>query len=347
MTETPLYINSILNYVVNENQTLQDQIEKYYVKPKSFDLLKYSIEQGTKFVNFVGLAGTGKTTTAYVLSNQLTNTNKKISFLKSGKKIDLRKKIDILFIDDVYLIKKERLKEILESKRIKQFVVLSQRILDYVGIDFKVISLDTLNRAEVRELINKRLNDYDEETSSIVFESILKNKELLDQQNSPKAIFKFLSSSYSNISKRVEEKNDSIPQKNKKVTIPLSSIIGILISIMLFLLTQRNSKISANKIIQEFNEHQQELIEIIEKGILEVDLDLCYLVSMDLNIRELPRLKGSKIIHTASKNSLLKVIEKRNKWWYIETQNINDNCLINGWVNSDYLIPFHEKQIRQ
>ncbi len=338
MNETPLFINSILNYVHQESRTLENEILDFFVATESFKLLKNKVAKGVKFINLTGLGGTGKTTNAKVLSLELQK-HKKISFLSSGEEIDLRKSQDVLFIDNIEQINENRLSRILNSKRIKQFIVLSRRILNFEKINFEVITIPNLNQAQIKNLIQKRLHKLDSKAGEIVYESVIKNREILKSKGSPKAILKFLNNTYSDISQKVNNPTSENITKNEPVKIPLSSVIGILISIMLFLLTQRNSKISTATILETINDNQNELIELIETGKYHNDLDLCYLVSEDLNIRNFPRKNDSEILKIASKNSTIKVIEKRSKWWYVESQDLTSNEITNGWVYSDYLLP--------
>lgn len=338
MKETPLYINSILNYVVQEAESIDQEISNFFVKSKAFELLKEKVKRGIKFINLTGSGGTGKTANAIVLSKELEE-NQNISYLSFGEDIDLRKSRDILFIDNIEEISEKRLNRILNSKRIKQFVVISRNILNFEKINFEIVVIPNLNQAEIKNLIDKRLYKLDSQASSIVYDSILRNSEILKKEGSPRAILEFVNNTYREINKKVRDSNKGNISKDEKLNIPLSSVLGMLISIMLFLLTQRNSQISTNTIIEELNINQKQLIELFELGNHEDDLNLCYLVAQDLNIRKYPRKKDSQIIKIATKNSTIKVIEKRSKWWFVESINIEDNKNTNGWVYSDYLLP--------
>jgi hypothetical protein len=323
--------------VVQESESIEKEASKFFVESQAFQTLKESVKKGIKYINLTGSAGTGKTTNAIILSKEL-KISQKASSLIQAEKIDLRESKDILFIDNIEKISKERLNKILNSNRIKQFVIISRNNLNLEKIKFETIKIPNLNLADIKNLIDKRLHNLDAKSSWIVYSSILKNREILENQTSPKSIIDFLNNTYKDINHQITNSNKESVSKDEKIKIPLSSVIGILISIILFLLTQKNSKLNTEDIIEQINSNQEQLLQLFELDNYEDDLDLCYLVSEDLNIRKYPRKSNSQIIKIANKNSTIKVIEKRDKWWYIESINIENNEIINGWVYSDYLL---------
>lgn len=338
MNHTPLFINSISNYVTKESVSIDKEISNFFVKSEAYESLKDKVKQGVRFINLTGSGGTGKTINAKVLSLELEQ-NKNVAFLPHGDKIDLRKSHGVLFIDNIETLSKNRLKRILNSKRIKQFIVISRKILNLKGINFEVVTIPNLNQAQIKNLIEKRLHNLDSKAGEIVYESIIRNREILKNGGSPRMILEFLNNTYSDITQKIKDSHSQNISKNESVKIPLSSVIGILISIMLFLLTQRNSRISTSTILETINNNQNEFIELLKTGNYHDDLDLCYLVSENLNIRKYPRTKDSKIVKVVLRNSTIKVLEKRSKWWYVESINITNNKITNGWVYADYLLP--------
>lgn len=90
-----------------------------------------------------------------------------------------------------------------------------------------------------------------------------------------------------------------------------------------------------NKVEKKFEKLENKVEKLKEKENIVLSSDLKITTASLLNVREESSI-NSNILHKLTRGTIIKVIKKRDVWFYIKTQNRN-NPNIKGWVSSKYL----------
>lgn len=72
---------------------------------------------------------------------------------------------------------------------------------------------------------------------------------------------------------------------------------------------------------------------------IDIPLEVNYITTENLNLRKDARVLENNIVQVLQKGEIVKLIEKRDHWWFVE-YNCNSTCNSKfGFTHSDYLVP--------
>ncbi len=156
---------------------------------------------------------------------------------------------------------------------------------------------------------------------------LLNNSEL----NKIEEGFKFLSEQNNFIKEELENITSSVQSKNYLTNI----IIGLIVYIISTLVLQ---PLIENVILNK-SQIKTVLLPEIKQGLKKEKLTnyRIVIVKSHLNVRTKPKLKSNKIFHL-SNGDLVEIIKKRKNWSLIKKYDSENETIIQGWVNTRYLL---------
>jgi len=319
-------INVGLNYV--------DFFRDLYIDDERVTQLSKVINDNST-VNVFGNRGAGKTTLLRYYKHKFSD--KEIYFYNENSQADISQAYAIIVDDiDVHQVNErdKEFKHIVQKFPNAKLIFTSGKELPkkFKLTRFKVEGPNY--RDEIRNRLTHSNERIKKKAIDIVLESVLRGIPLGDIAYS--TINNLLKQQVS--LKKEQQKSEEIKNASRlrKINLPITAMV---ITIILFVVTQIRNTSTKNEIFNEINENQ-DLIGMIEA--FEQDKLSNYFVNASkLNVRDKPGMMDN-IIDTIEQNKLLVVKEKRNNWWFVEYVD-NKNQAKEGWVYSVYLNPIIEK----
>ena len=136
------------------------------------------------------------------------------------------------------------------------------------------------------------------------------------------------------------EYNNYVPDKSIKQGKQYISyeinIIGFIISILLFVYSQKSSSHSEERIINKINSNKDAVTTLISESYKKMSLIPKYYVNRNAKMRNKPN-SSSKILEVITKNKILNLVKNERGWYYVYYEDYVESNRKYGWVYCKYL----------
>lgn len=326
-------------------------------RQEELNTLSHTILQRGKFVWIHGGAGTGKTALLRMFSRQFKDFFKshrtEINYIHARKYSDIKEKVQeasqkpvydntLLIIDDceqlsqteleeiVILIKAhENIKLIISSRKDPDpafktdcYVIKlkSPKVFDVLRKRFELIA-DKDKRDKAKQLVNEYIHNA-KNLGKSPREAITEVTKLLHEVPETE---KFVSKDV--ISTAKDETGNIIEIK--------VDFIGILFSLILFLITQFSTNLSERNVVGRIDKIGHTIETVVSLYVAQTESQ--YYVNRPVNFRNKPNTKNSNILKVLQPNTIVILIRRDGRWMYVKHSDYVENKDSYGWVYEKYL----------
>lgn len=339
-----IFANYFTNILFDTTISIVTKFLDFYVERKEAIQVVNLLQSNNNLIVIRGKVGTGKTTILEYVSRKLKDDYDEIIRINAhqpeAEQMDFKDEKDkkkLYVIDNAEYGSIKLLNKILKATKnsIRNQIIVSGRNVSSLGENIPIVEVGKFNNYQLKTFVEKRLQNYDNTIVNSVYEIFLKHN--IEYLSTQEALSKF-STVYNEIlaTNQTVISTEDVKGKEKDSELSKMNIFNIVLTIFLFIMSQRSGEISTEELKQEILTATETITTKIESSITPEGY---YQSIRNLNIREFPSTNKSKIKYTISNGDLVRLVEKRGKWWFIQYDKFDTGEVFEGWVYSYYLIP--------
>jgi len=334
----------LFDSMFNSSEQIISNFWDYYVERIEANILIEKLKKKNKIIFLIGGRGTGKTTILKFISKKLSREYSEIvninAFQSDNSEFELLDDNKLYIIDNAEFLSNNFIEKIYrfeKSKSSSQVIISGNKQLDHFK-NAPIIKIGNLNQNQLKSFIEKRLHAFDNPTVNLVYDIFIKNNGgLLNKSVSPRELLFSFNSIYNEILNVSIQNNINTPQKTtERNSLSAFNVFSIAFSIFLFILSQKSGDISTDELKRDIKSSTESILDNIKSSNIDCGY---YQTSRNVNIRDIPTGNNSSIKFTINKGDIVRLIERRENWWFIQYDKFDTGEVIEGWVYSNFLQP--------